>query len=76
MVREQHRSKEAKQDAMFAEAFERANEQLMEQLGRKNGDAGATAVVALFSDERLYIANCGDCRCILGQRLPQVTMLN
>eukprot|EP00959_Pyramimonas_sp_CCMP1952_P446650 9352261-Pyramimonas_sp.AAC.2 len=73
MVREQHGFRQAKQDAVFEEAFARASEQLIGQLGRKNGDAGATAVVALFSDERLYVANCGDCRCILGQRLPQVS---
>ena len=54
-------------EAAFAQAFAAVDKDLR-CLPQHKGDTGATGVALLFSGERLIVANCGDCRTILGRK--------
>lgn len=53
--------------AALQQAVERAEHEIVTQFAETRCNAGSTLLAMLLLDDRLYIANVGDCRAVLGR---------
>eukprot|EP01111_Echinosteliopsis_oligospora_P004978 TRINITY_DN1813_c1_g1_i1.p1 TRINITY_DN1813_c1_g1~~TRINITY_DN1813_c1_g1_i1.p1 ORF type:complete len:570 (+),score=121.52 TRINITY_DN1813_c1_g1_i1:135-1844(+) len=67
-----HYFKEGKIEEAIQEGFLHTDKKILEaSVQGNNWKSGTTAVVALISGTKLYIANCGDSEAVLGRRCGQ-----
>lgn len=60
-------NEESTPDSALIHAFEDIDYAFLNSTS-DNEQSGSTATVALLIDDMLYVANAGDCRCVLGRR--------
>ncbi|KAJ9441502.1 hypothetical protein DIPPA_02954 [Diplonema papillatum] len=62
--------------AAMTQAILDTNRAFLKKVDSVDCDAGTTALVALLRDRKLFVANVGDCRIVIGRKSAAATQLN